>query len=1108
MGEGLRKTGIDVLGDVLWGTHLCHFYQTKEDLIDILVPYFKAGLENNEFCVWVTSPPLAAKEAKAALKKAVDNLDEYVQKGQLELLDHSEWYTKSGKFEGDKVLQGWAEKYEQAIRKGFEGLRGAGNLPWFKKEDWGNLRSYEAAADDVITKNQVIAVCSYRLDKLGAAEVIDAVENHQSVLIKRDGRWEVIENPGHRRMQQAQRRSEERYRDLAETAPEVFFSISPEDGTLTSLNLAFEQITGWLRSEIVGKPLTSIIHHDDIPIALEKFAKALQGETSPPYELRFMSKSGKILVGEVVGKPRVEDGKVMEVFGFVRDITERKQAEELLATLANSSPIGLYIVQDGEFQYINPRFQQLMGYGNELLGRPALSFVFAEDREMVRENAVKMLKSQRFSPYEYRYVNKQGEAKWVLERVVSIQYQGKRATLGSFIDITERKRAEEALRQSEEKLRVMFQSVAEGIVVTDLEGNVLEANEAAARQGGYDNKEELIGLTSFQTISPKDLARAIEDAKRSLAKGYRGAGEYTLLKKDGTEFIGEVNSSFIKDASGNPVAIVAIIRDITERKRAEEVLRQSEEKYRTIFESTKEVVIVSAPDNRIVSANPAAAAILGYNSPQELVGMRGPELYANPGQRKAVQAALVSKGYIEDMELTLRRKDGTLVQVLGSSIIYRDQQGKPLRVESVWMDITERNRAEELIQWSYDIQSMINRILGLALQEASLEELLRRALDLVLSVSWLSLESVGSIFLVEDKPGVLVMKAQTGLARPVQKECALVPFGRCLCGRAASTRVIQFADCLDERHEIRYEGIVPHGHYCVPIVVGDEVLGVMNLYLGEGRRRDPRGEDLLRAVADVLAGIIRHRRMEKKVAEYQELNRLKSNILSTVSHELRTPLASIKGYSTMLLDYERRLRREEKRECLEAIDRATDRLTELVERLLDMSRLEAGIFRLAKQPSRIDQLIREAVADAQLRSPEHKVIAELEKKLPIWNVDGKRIRQVLDNLLENAIRYSNKGTEVVVRAKTKAEGLEISVSDQGVGIPAADIGKVFDPMYRLEERLGQDPRGLGLGLPLCKALVEAHGGWISIESVVGKGTTVHFTLPLAGQGGARASETC
>ena len=107
-----RKTGIDVIGDIPWGTHLCQFYQTEKDLIDILVPYFKTGLKNNEFCMWVTSEPLHVEEAKAALKKAVKILDDYIKKGQIEILDYSEWYTRSGKFNADEVLQGLGRKRE------------------------------------------------------------------------------------------------------------------------------------------------------------------------------------------------------------------------------------------------------------------------------------------------------------------------------------------------------------------------------------------------------------------------------------------------------------------------------------------------------------------------------------------------------------------------------------------------------------------------------------------------------------------------------------------------------------------------------------------------------------------------------------------------------------------------------------------------------------------------------------------------------------------------------------------------------------------------------------------------------------------------------------
>jgi len=239
-----------------------------------------------------------------------------------------------------------------------------------------------------------------------------------------------------------------------------------------------------------------------------------------------------------------------------------------------------------------------------------------------------------------------------------------------------------------------------------------------------------------------------------------------------------------------------------------------------------------------------------------------------------------------------------------------------------------------------------------------------------------------------------------------------------------------------------------------------------------------------------------HKQVERKIVEYEELDKLKSNLLSTVSHELRTPLATIKGYSTMLLDYDRRLKRDEKRQYLQSVDRATDRLTELIDHLLDMSRLEAGLLKMEKALASIPELIQEAAFEAKLRSPRHKITLNLQESLPWINIDARRIRQVLDNIIDNATKYSEEGTEVVVEAQRKGSELVISVTDQGVGIAAEELERVFDRMYRIEERLTPEIGGVGLGLAICKGLVEAHGGRIWMESEEGKGSKCSFTLPL------------
>jgi signal transduction histidine kinase len=181
--------------------------------------------------------------------------------------------------------------------------------------------------------------------------------------------------------------------------------------------------------------------------------------------------------------------------------------------------------------------------------------------------------------------------------------------------------------------------------------------------------------------------------------------------------------------------------------------------------------------------------------------------------------------------------------------------GRLARLE-VAIDITERKGAEERTRWEYQAQSALNALLRLSLEDISLDRLLQRALDLVLAIPWLAIESSGGIFVVGEDPEAMALRAQRGLSESQQRQCAQLALGRCLCGQAALTQEVQFADGLDDRHQIRYEGITPHGHYCIPIVAAGRSLGVINLYVKVGHRRDEREEAFLTAVAHALAGII------------------------------------------------------------------------------------------------------------------------------------------------------------------------------------------------------------------------------------------------------------
>ena len=210
----LRNSGVHPVGSVPWGTHFCQFYQTREDLLDTLVPYFKNGLENNEFCMWVTAEPLGIDDARNALGNALPGLESYEACGQIEILSHKDWYLLGGGFDQERVLQGWVDKLNSAITKGFDGLRLTGNTFWLERKDWQDFANYEAAVNDVIGQYKMLALCTYSLDKCTAGDVIDVIRNHDFALIKQQGGWEIVESAQLQHAREALSEAEKKEADL------------------------------------------------------------------------------------------------------------------------------------------------------------------------------------------------------------------------------------------------------------------------------------------------------------------------------------------------------------------------------------------------------------------------------------------------------------------------------------------------------------------------------------------------------------------------------------------------------------------------------------------------------------------------------------------------------------------------------------------------------------------------------------------------------------------------------------------------------------------------------------------------------------------------------
>lgn len=569
MGEKARKTGINIIGDAPWGTHFCQFYQTKEDLVDILVPYFRAGLENNEFCLWVTSEPLDAEYAKKALKKEVKNLDDYIKKGQIEILDYRQWYTRSGHFDSDKVLQRWGEKEKQSLKKGFDGIRITGNTLWLKRKDWKDFTDYEAFVNSVICKHRILAICTYSLDKCTASEIIDVVSNHQSTLIKREGKWEIIESAEHRRTQE----EKEKLLKAVEITQEATV-ITAADGKIIYTNDSINKLFGYKEGELIGKYVSTLSAGPTPGKVMKQIMRVVEKQDFWEGELHNKRKDGtEFMTYATISAVKDKDGKVSNFISAQHDITKRKRTEETLreseqrfrSLVETTSDWVWEVNQKGMYTYASPKVKDLLGYGpEEVIGKTPFDLMPPVEAERVAGLFRDIAKSRRpFAGLENTNLHKNGK-RIILETsgVPILDADGNLLGYrGIDRDITERKLAEQQI----ENLAKFPSENPSPVLRIAKDGTVLYANFA--------------GSELLEVWNCKAGAHAPEHWHRCILR---------VLKSGLSEDLEVVCKDRIFSMRMTPVVDCGYVNvygiDITERKRTEEDLR----KYRQHLEEMVE----------------------------------------------------------------------------------------------------------------------------------------------------------------------------------------------------------------------------------------------------------------------------------------------------------------------------------------------------------------------------------------------------------------------------------------------------------------------------------------------------------------------------------------
>jgi C4-dicarboxylate-specific signal transduction histidine kinase len=275
MATEMRKTGIDVVGDMPWGTHFCLFYETTEDLLHTLVSYCKAGLESQEFCLWVVAEPLTEEEARHTLKQAVPELDRYLVDRSIEVVSAGDWYLQGGTFDFKRVIGGWHEKLAHASARGYAGVRVTGDTAWLQKKDWKDFCEYEDALNASIANQRLTVLCTYPLAACGAAEILDVARTHQFAMAKRQGSWEVVETPELKQAkeeiarlnEELEQRVIERTRQLATVNEELRKEILERKSAEEALRKAQTDLAHVARVMTLGELTASIAHEVNQPLA-------------------------------------------------------------------------------------------------------------------------------------------------------------------------------------------------------------------------------------------------------------------------------------------------------------------------------------------------------------------------------------------------------------------------------------------------------------------------------------------------------------------------------------------------------------------------------------------------------------------------------------------------------------------------------------------------------------------------------------------------------------------------------------------------------------------------------------------------------------------------
>jgi PAS domain S-box-containing protein len=939
----------------------------------------------------------------------------------------------------------------------------------------------------LVVQDQLIGVLDLQSTQLNAfskddVSVLQAITSYIAHIINEKQKREGL------------RESEQKFRNLAEQTPNMIFI--NQEGRVVFANKKCEEIMGYQREEIYSPDFDFLIliAPGDRDKIKANFAKNLRGEETSSLEHALLTKEGK-KIEAILATKLIEYGGEKAILGTVTDITELKRAEKALreseekyrnlfeegrdSIVVASAEAGIVIDCNRAATLLWGREKsELVGQPQSIL-HPPETIKYGTTRSFqqhLREKEGQLLEEQ--------IVTKNGEIRNVEIMGSVFELGGRRLIQGIFRDITERKRAEEELKKSEERFRLVFESAPDAYYLNDLKGNFIDGNKAAEKLTGY-KREEFVGMSflKLNLLSAEFIPKAAYLLVKNLRGKPTGPDELILKRKDGSKVAVEISTHPVK-FEGKAV-VLGIARDITERKKGEQALKENEEKYRTLTENINIGVFrnTAGPKNRFIEANPALVRMFGYKNRKAFLALNLSDLYQNVEDRERLIEKLLTKGFSRNEEVHVEKKDGNPIICSVSAVAVKDEQGSLQYFDGTIEDITERKRAEEELQESEEKYRTLveNAAEAILIAQDGMMKFVNRMASEITGYSEQELRS--SPFLEFIHPDDRQMVGERYLRR-LNGDVSLPRYAFRLINKDGSIKWVEIGAVL---------------------VAWEDKPATLNFLSDITERK--RAEEELNKHREHLEELVKERTRELEEAKIaaDAANRAKSVFLANMSHEIRTPMNAILGFS-QLMQRDDTLNPQQWKH-LDIINRSGEHLIALINDILEMSKIEAGRTTLNPTIFNLRALLEDLEMMFRVRTDAKKLNFSVEGlgQMPNYVVgDQSKLLQVFINLLGNAVKFTEKGG-VVLRVRVKQEDsdrlrLLAEVEDTGPGIPETELNNLFKPFLQTQNsrRAGS---GTGLGLAISKEFVRLMGGDITVGSKEGTGSLFKFDLQL------RESET-